>query len=126
MEFKPQGYNSLSPYLMVTDGNRFLEMATHIFGATLKRKYLQENGRIMHAEIQIDDSILMFSEATDQYPAYSLWLHVYVPNAHEVYTRAIEYGCESLGEPEQKPGDPDYRGSFRDMEGINWSVSTQQ
>jgi len=111
---------------MVGDGNRFIDMVTQIFGATLKRKYLHSNGKIMHAEVQLDDSIIMFSEATDEYPAYSLWLHVYVPNVHEVFSRAIEYGCDSIGEPVQKEGDPDCRGSFRDPDGINWSVSTQQ
>lgn len=125
MKFKPQGYNSVSPYLMVSDGNRFIDMMSQVFGATVKRKYLRDNGRIMHAEIQLDDSIIMFSEATEEYPVYSLWLHIYVPDVHETFAKAIQFGCESIGEPVQKEGDPDCRGSFKDIDGINWSVSTQ-
>jgi PhnB protein len=126
MAFKPSGYNSVSPYLMVSDGKRFIDMMSYIFGAKETRKYYHENGKIMHAEIQLDDSIIMFSEATENYPVYSLWLHVYVPDVFSSFRKAIEYGCEPLQEPTQKEGDPDCRGSFKDADGNNWSVSTQQ
>lgn len=125
MNYKPGGYNSVSPYLMVKDGNKFAEMLKHIFGATEKRKYLREDGTIMHAEILIDDTVIMFSEATEAYPSVPMWLHVYVPNVHETFKKAMEFGCEKLDEPVQKNGDEDCRGNFKDADGINWSVSTQ-
>ncbi len=78
MLYKPDGYNSVSPYLMVSDGYRFIDMTKQIFGAVEKRKIVRENGKIMHGEVQIDDSIIMFAEATKEYPSYSLWLHIYV------------------------------------------------
>lgn len=126
MRYKPEGYNSVSPYLMVGDGKRFIDMMSQVFGAKPTRKYLREDGGIMHAEVQLDDSIIMFSEATNEYPVYSLWMHVYVPDAISTYKKAIAYGCRAVQEPVQKDGDPDCRGSFTDPDGINWSVSTQQ
>ena len=126
MIYKPAGYNSVSPYLIVSNGESFIDMMQQIFGAIEKRKFLRDNGKIMHAEIQLDDSIIMFSEATEDYPPYTLWLHIYVPNVHETFDRAIKYGCELISAPLQKEGEPDCRGSFKDKDGINWSVSTQQ
>jgi len=126
MTFKPEGYNSVSPYLMVNNGERFIDMTKQIFGAVEKRKYCRENGSIIHAEIQLDDSIIMFSEATEAYPSYSLWMHIYVPDVFATFEKAKKYGCEIISEPVQKEGDPDCRGSFKDEDGINWSISTQQ
>jgi len=125
MAYKPEGYNSVSPYLMVSSGEDFLRMTQQIFGAIEKRKYVRDNGKIMHAEIQMDDSIIMFAEATESYPSYSLWMHIYVPNVHLTFEKAVKYGCEIISEPIQKEGDPDCRGTFKDRDGIYWSVSTQ-
>jgi len=125
MAFKPNGYNSVSPYLIVKDGKKFVDMIEQVFDGQLTRSYKREDGSIMHAEVKLDDSIIMFSEATPEYGVYSLWMHVYVPDVHASFQRAIDFGCELISEPEQKPGDPDCRGSFRDSDGINWCVSTQ-
>jgi len=126
MAYKPNNYNSVSPYLMVKDANRFVEMIRQVFNGQTTREYRREDGTVMHAEVIIDDSVIMFSEATEDYPVYTLWLHVYVPDVHATFEKAMQYGCESISRPEQKPGDPDCRGSFKDSDGINWSVSTQQ
>lgn len=124
-QYKPEGYNSASPYLMVKDAPKLIEMLSFIFDGEEKRKFLRGDGSIMHAEIQIDDSIIMCAQATEDYPAYSLWMHVYVPNVDEVFQKAIDYGCEVISQPIQKEGDPDRRGTFKDAEGIYWAVGTQ-
>jgi uncharacterized glyoxalase superfamily protein PhnB len=125
-DFKPIGYNSVSPYLMIKDVNKFSEMLKYVFDATEKRKYLHKDGTLMHAEIQIDDSIIMYAEANKEYPEYPLWLHVYVRDVKETFRKAIEFGCINVQEPVQKEGDPDCRGTFKDFEGNNWAIGTQQ
>jgi uncharacterized glyoxalase superfamily protein PhnB len=67
----------------------------------------------------------MLGSASEQYPALSLVVHVYVPNVDEVFEKAIKAGCVSIEEPKQK-GDPDKRGTFKDFAGNMWSVATQQ
>lgn len=79
----------------------------------------------MHAEIRIDDSVLMLSEATDEYPPNTTILHVYVQNADAVYELALSKGCKELDQPKQQEGDQDKRGMFEDFAGNLWSVSTQ-
>ncbi|WP_252313228.1 hypothetical protein [Sinobaca sp. H24] len=79
----------------------------------------------MHAEIQIDDSVMMIADASEQYPAVSHLLHVYVPDVDEVFDRAVQSGCTSMEKPAQR-GDLDKRGTFKDFGGNIWSVATQQ
>lgn len=123
--FKPNNYNSVSPYFMVNDANRMVKLLTGIFDAKIRRRYDKPDGKIMHIELQIDDSIIMLSDSTSQYPANKYWMHVYVPNVDETFKRAIELGCEIVELPQTKDNDPDKRGTFEDFAGNMWSVATQ-
>lgn len=125
-DFKPADYNSASPYFIVDGAQRLIDTLSAIFDAKQIRRFDTPDGKIMHVEVMIDDSVIMISDATKQFPANQILMHVYVPDADQVYNRAISYGCESVEEPNQKPGDPDRRGSFKDFAGNIWSVGTQQ
>ena len=123
--YKPEGYNSLSPYLIVNGAEQLISLLEKIFGAEVTRRYDSPNGvGIMHAEMRIDDSILMIADSTDQFQPVPTVMHVYVADSDEVYRKAIAAGCKGIQEPVQK-GDPDKRGTFEDFAGNSWSVSTQ-
>jgi len=102
-----------------------VRLLTDLFNAKVLRKYDKPDGKIMHIEIQIDDSVIMLADSTPQYPANKYWMHVYVSNVDESFRKAIELGCESVEEPQIKENDPDKRGTFKDFEGNMWSVATQ-
>jgi PhnB protein len=123
--FKPANYNSVSPYFMVDDARRMVKLLTDIFEAKTLRRYDKPDGKIMHIELQIDDSIIMISDSTSQYPANKYWMHVYVPNVDDTFERAIALGCEIVDTPQTKENDPDKRGTFKDFAGNMWSVATQ-
>jgi uncharacterized glyoxalase superfamily protein PhnB len=55
--FKPAGYNSVSPYFIVNGAQKFIDLMKKIFDAKELRRYDMPDGTIMHAEIQIDDSV---------------------------------------------------------------------
>lgn len=122
--FKPAGYNSLSPYFIVKDAPKFVQLLTDLFDAIELRRYEMPDGRIMHLEMKLDDSVVMISEATAEYPANEFLLHFYVKDARAIYKKALDLGCEGLQEPVQK-NDPDLRGMFRDFSGNVWSIGTQ-
>jgi PhnB protein len=124
-QFKPSGYNSVSPYFIVKGAQRLIDLLKVIFNAKELRRYDQPDGSIMHVELQIDDSVIMLSEATAAYPANQFLMHVYVPNVHETFKKAIAAGCVAEQQPEQKEGDPDTRGSFKDFAGNSWAIGTQ-
>lgn len=125
MRYKPDNYNSLSPYFVVDGAEKYMELIQDIFEGEALRRYDGEDGRIVHAEMRIDDSVLMFSNSSDDFPPNQLLIHLYVPDVDTTFQRAIDRGCVSLGEPKVQPGDPDRRGNFKDPAGHFWSVSTQ-
>ncbi len=124
-EFKPTGYNSVSPYFIVDGAQRMIELLKGIFGAEELRRYDNTNGSIMHVEIKIDDSVIMLSDSSEKYPANIFLMHVYVPDVHSTFKKAIALGCEAVEEPVSKEGDPDTRGSFKDFQGNTWAIGTQ-
>lgn len=124
-QFKPENYNSVSPYFIVDDCRKMIDLLKGIFEAQELRKYEHSNGKIMHVELRIDDSVIMLADSSEAYPANNLLIHVYVPDVHQVFRKAVELGCEVVQEPVNKPGDPDVRGTFKDFQGNIWAVGTQ-
>ncbi|WP_373519884.1 VOC family protein [Pricia sp.] len=123
--YKPKNYNSLSPYLIVDNAEKLVDLLKKVFGATELRKFDHENGTIAHIELELDDSILMISNSTESYPANTTMLHIYVLDVFKTFDLAINNGCETIEKPVNKEGDPDTRGSFYDFAGNYWAVSTQ-
>ena len=123
--YKPKDYNDVSPYFVVENANQLIALLIEIFDGQALRKYENPDGKIIHAEIKIGDSVLMFGEASEQYPAQKAIIHVYVPNVDVTYQKAIELGCKSMIEPKQNENDPDKRGGFSDFAGNMWSIATQ-
>lgn len=124
--FKPPGYNSVSPYFIVKDANRWIRLLETIFDAKELRRFNHENGNAMHVEVQIDDSVIMLSEATEQYQPNEFMIHVYVKDVYAIFKKAIEAGCEAVQEPKKLEGDSDTRGMFKDFGGHTWAVATQE
>jgi PhnB protein len=124
--FKPEHYNSLSPYLIIDDAQALVDQLKTIFDAKELRRFDRGNGKIMHLELLLDDSVIMISDSTETYTATKTTLHMYVPDVLATFNRAVENGCEVIEKPASRPGDPDLRGSFYDRAGNFWSVSTQQ
>lgn len=123
--FKPDGYNSVSPYFIINEADKFVALMIRIFDAKLLREYRMPDGSIMHAEIQIDDSVIMLGNASEVFPPVPLVMHVYVPDVDAVFNKAIEAGCEVVEPPTQRDNDPDRRATFKDFGGNMWSVGTQ-
>jgi PhnB protein len=125
MTSKPQGYSSLSPYLVVDGAQRVIDFLKKAFGATELRRYDNPDGSIMHAEVRIDDTVVMIADGGGPYPPFPSWLHVYVPDVDGTYRRALEAGGVSVQEPERKPNDPERRGGVKDPGGNTWWIATQ-
>ena len=123
--YKPDNYNSLSPYLIVDNAQNLVDLLKKIFNATELRRFEHENGKIAHLELKLDDSVIMISDSTENYSAIKTILHLYVPDVFTTFEKAIENGCEIIEKPTNRDGDPDTRGSFYDNSGNYWSISTQ-
>lgn len=121
---KPRGYTSVSPYLIVDGADRTISFLVAVFDAVELRRIPRPDGRLMHAEVRIDDSILMLADSTEQWPPIAANVHVYVPDVDATYRKALAAGATSLQEPARKE-DEDKRGGVRDPGGTSWWIATR-
>ena len=123
--YKPDGYSSVSAYVVAVRAQRIIDFLKTTFGAKQLRRFDNPAGSIIHVEVQIDDTVIMIADASDKFPAFPVWLHVYVPDADATYRRALKAGGTSVQELQEKKGDPDRRGGVKDPAGNTWWISTQ-
>jgi PhnB protein len=123
--YKPSHYNTVSPYLLVDGAEGTIAFLQRVFGAVELRRFADESGRIRHAEVRIEDSIVMLADAIPpEWPAFPSHVHVYVPDVDEIYRKALDAGAESVQEPVKKD-DEDKRGGIKDAGGTTWWISTK-
>ena len=122
--YKPQGYTSVAPYLIVDGAQRTIEFLVSALGAVELRRFPGENGTVMHAEVRIDDTVVMLTDGGPGWPPIAAHVHIYVPDVDATYKRALESGAVSVQEPIAKKGDPDKRGGVTDAGGTTWWIST--
>ncbi len=121
MTYKPQGYASVSVYIMANGAQHVIDFLTEALGAEVLRRFHNSDGSVMHAEVQIDDTVVMIADTDQPFP---VWLHVYVPDVDAAYQRALKAGGVSVQEPVQKD-EPDRRGGVKDPAGNTWWLATQ-
>ena len=122
-DYKPEGYTSVAPYLMVHDARATIAFLERTFDATTLRCVPSDQpDKIAHVEVRIDDTVIMMTDAGGE--PVGEHIHVYVREVDEVYARAIEAGATSVQEPMRK-NDPDRRCGVRGPGGITWWIATQ-
>ncbi len=122
--YKPDGYTSVAPYLIVADASDTIEFLKRVFDAVELRRFENPDGTVMHAEVRIDDTVVMLADSAPNWPAMPANVHVYVPNVDATYQRALAAGATSVQEPTKKD-DPDRRGGILDPGGTTWWIATQ-
>ena len=127
----PEGYHTASPYLIVAHGAAALEFYQTAFGATVKRRLAMPDGKIMHAEIKIGDSILMLA---DEFPSHEAFgpehfggspvsIVLYLENADASYAQALGAGAIGLRPMADQPFG-DRSGTLRDPFGHRWTLTS--
>ena len=121
---KPPGYSTVSPYLIVDGATRTIEFLTRVFDARELRRFPGTDGKLLHAEVRIDDTVVMLADGNAEWPPVPAFVHVYVDDVDAVYERALAAGAASLQEPIQME-DEDKRGGVRDAGGTSWWIATR-
>jgi uncharacterized glyoxalase superfamily protein PhnB len=121
---KPNGYQSVIPYLHVNGAAKLIAFMKEVFDAKEIAVYPRPDGTVGHAALRIGDSVIELADASAEWPAMPCALQVYVPDADVAYHRALKAGASSLVEPaNQFYGDR--TASVRDLCGNNWYIATQ-
>ena len=127
----PTGTHRLTPYIAVTDGGRAIEWYIDVFGAREVVRYVADDDRVGHAELDLGGARLYLS---DEYPDHGVTspatlggtpvgLHVTVPDVDAVWTHAIAAGAQGQRPPEDQPYG-ERSSTFVDPFGHRWMVQT--
>ncbi|MBI2924130.1 MAG: VOC family protein [Verrucomicrobia bacterium] len=127
----PDGYHSLTPYLIIRDCAKAIDFYKQVFGATEIARMPGPGGGIMHAELRIGDSVLMVRDENIAWGDFSPQhlngsagqVFVYDPAVDAVYARALAAGAKSILEPQDMFWG-DRFAKFADPFGHNWAVAT--
>ena len=118
----PEGYHSVMPYLIVPNAAGFMEFAQTVFGATEKMKTMRDDNTIMHGEIYIGDSTVMFAQSSEQFPPQPAGMFICVADADVTYKKALAAGASSI----MPPADQNYGRACGvvDPNGNSWWITT--
>jgi PhnB protein len=127
----PDGYHSVTPYLIINGAADAIEFYKHAFGASELMRMPRPDGKIGHAEIRIGDSAIMLA---DEHPEMGyrspqslggagVSLMIYVERVDEVFKRAVASGAKEL-QPIKDQFYGDRSGTLQDPFGHKWTVAT--
>jgi len=131
----PEGFHTVTPYLVQRDAKRALEFYKKAFGAETRMSMPAPDGRIQHAEIKIGDSIIF---VTDEFPDLAPELKspesagcatgsifLYVPDVDAAFKRAVEAGARVVM-PATDMFWGDRFGKVADPFGHHWGIATHK
>jgi len=119
----PEGYHTVTPYLVVPGAAGVIDFLKKAFGAEETTRMAGPDGKVAHAEVKIGDSIVMLGEASEQWQPMPAMLYLYLPDVDAVYQRALDAGGESVKKPEnQFYGDRS--AMVKDSAGNLWGIAT--
>jgi PhnB protein len=129
----PEGYHSITPALIVKDGNAAIEFYKKGFGAEERHRMKSPDGRIGHAELKIGDSIVML---TDEFPEMkclspksiggsAVSMYVYVEDVDDTFNKTVSAGAKVL-DPVKDQFWGDRHGRIEDPFGHLWSIATHK
>jgi uncharacterized glyoxalase superfamily protein PhnB len=108
----------------VEDAAATIDFLTRVFGAVELRRFADAAGKLMHAEVRIDDTVVMLADGGGGWPPLPSHVHIYVRDVDATYRRAVEHGAVSVQEPVKKD-DADKRGGVKDAGGTTWWIATK-
>ena len=121
----PDGFHSITPYVITPGADAVMAFAKAVVGATERIRVPADNGGVMHAEVQVDDSVIEFSDGSAEWPPRPASLHVYVADPDAAYRKALDAGATSLYGPTDQPyGDREC--GVADSAGNNWFLASHQ
>ena len=122
----PDGYNSVTPYLIVQGAVELIEFMKRSFGAQeIMPPMKRLNGIVMHAELRIGDSVVMLADPRGEFKPLISMLYLYVNDVDAVYKQTLQAGASVVCEPaDQFYGDR--TATVRDPWGNIWGIATHK
>jgi PhnB protein len=133
VHYIPEGYNSVTPYLVIKGAAKAIEYYKNVFGATVVVRMDGPDGKVGHAELQIGDSRIMLADenpamgyrSAETIGASPVSLYVYMPDCDAIVEKAAKQGGKIL-KPVADQFYGDRSGFFQDPFGHLWGVATHK
>jgi PhnB protein len=127
----PEGYNTVTPYLIISGAAKALDFYGAAFGAKERMRLPMPGDKIAHAEIEIGDSVIMLADESPEMGAKSptslggtpMGICLYVTDADAVFQRAVSAGAK-VERPLQNQFYGDRSGTIVDPFGHKWTIAT--
>ncbi len=113
----------LAPYLVAQDAPGLIKFIETAIGGRVSFKEVDGEGRLGHAEVRIEDGLVMIGEAPKGRNSFPAMLHLYVPDSDAAYRRAVGAGATEIRPPRVGP-DGLRRGGVKDSWGNEWWFSS--
>jgi PhnB protein len=121
--YVPEGFHTVTPYLIVDGAEKLIEFTNKAFGAKLVFISKTDDGKVMHATIQIGDSIVMVSDSMEGMPPLTTMQYLYVQDVDTVFENALSAEGESVREPRDEFYG-DRAGAIKDRWNNTWWIAT--
>lgn len=133
VSYIPEGYNSVTPYLIIKGAAQAIEYYKNVFGATVAVRMDGPNGLVGHAELQIGNSRIMLADENPQMGyrsaesigASPVSMYVYLPDCDAVVEKAAAQGAKIL-KPVADQFYGDRSGFIQDPFGHLWGIATHK
>jgi PhnB protein len=127
----PEGYHSITPYLIISNAAEAIEFYKKAFGAEEIFRMAGPDGKIGHAEIKIGNSIIMLGDECPEMSYRSVQtmggspvgLLIYLEDVDTAFQRAVDAGAK-ISRPLKDQFYGDRMGSVSDPFGFEWSLGT--
>src|SRR5918994_3625094 len=120
----PEGYHSVTPWIISRNSARLIEFLTVASGAEEIARVVDDDGTIGHAEVRIGDSVVMMFDANPHWPDTPAFLRLYVADGDAVFRQALQAGATSVTEMTHLFWG-DRVGRVRDLFGNLWWIQTR-
>jgi PhnB protein len=120
----PEGFHTVTPYLVVQGAERLIEFLKQAFGAEEISRFPKPDGTLGHCQVRIGDSMVELADGNEEWKARPCNLHLYVPDTDATYRRAMAAGATSLFEPSDTFYG-DRSGGVTDPVGNQWYIATR-
>lgn len=118
----PKGFAEVTPYIFAADADKYINFLEKAFNAQEIGRSTAPDGRIANCQMKFGTATIMVSEASDQFPASSAALYLYVDDAYASMITAVNAGAEKIMDVADMPYG-DRQGGVRDPSGNIWWVS---
>ena len=95
----PDGYQTVTPYLMVKGADRFIAFMSTVFDAKVTEQLMKADGKIGHTELRVGNSLIMLSEVPDGRTPTPIMLYIYVEDVDAAVERAVKAGGSVIAAP---------------------------